>query len=79
MYFSMGQRHDYRPALKAVTAPVLVLHGALDFQPEQASRIYADAFPNAQFQVIENAGHAAFQTQPQAFAAQVTAFLKAVK
>jgi proline iminopeptidase len=53
VYFSMGQRHDYRAALAAVTAPVLVIHGANDLQPESASRLYAQAFPNARFEVIE--------------------------
>ena len=28
MYFSMGLQHDYREAMKNVTAPVLVIHGA---------------------------------------------------
>ncbi len=75
IYLGMGTRHDYRPALKAVTAPVLVLHGANDLQPEAASRLYSDAFPNARFQVIENATHFMFEEQPEAFAAAVGAFL----
>ncbi len=78
MYFSMGQRHDYRPALSRVTAPVLVLHGANDLQPEAASRAYAEAFPNAQFQVIADAGHFPFYTQPDAFGAEVETFLSAI-
>ncbi len=75
IYLGMGTRHDYRPALKAVTAPVLVLHGAGDLQPEAASRLYADAFPNARFQVIANATHFVFEEQPAEFAAAVGAFL----
>jgi proline iminopeptidase len=76
MYASMGQRHDYRAALKPVTAPVLVIHGADDLQSEAASRQYADLFPKAQFTVIENAGHFSFEQQPQQFAERVTAFLQ---
>lgn len=76
MYVSMGQRHDYRAALKKVTAPVLVLHGADDLQSEAATRLYSDTFPNAQFAVIENASHFAFQQQPEQFAQLVTDFLK---
>ncbi len=75
IYLGMGTRHDYRPALKAVTAPVLVLHGAGDLQPEAASRLYSDAFPNARFQVIDGATHFMFEEQPEAFAAAVEQFL----
>lgn len=75
LYLSMGQRHDYRSALAAVTAPALVLHGAQDLQPESASRQYVEALPDAQFQVIEAAGHFMFESQPEAFAAAVGQFL----
>ena len=76
MYVSMGQRHDYRAALEKVTAPVLVLHGADDLQSEAATRLYSDAFPNAQFAVIQNAGHFSFQQQPEQFAKLVADFLQ---
>ena len=75
MYVSMGQRHDYRQALKKVTAPVLVIHGADDLQSEAASRLYSDTFPNAQFAVIKNSSHFSFQQQPAEFAKLVTDFL----
>jgi proline iminopeptidase len=76
MYVSMGQRHDYRPALKSVTAPVLVIYGSEDLQTEAATREYADAFPNAQFVTIEGASHFAFEEQPEKFATIVGDFLK---
>ncbi len=79
MYVSMGLQHDYRAALKPVQAPVLVLHGELDLQPEKASRMYADAFPNSEFEVIQNAGHFSFNDQPEAFARVVGGFLDKVK
>jgi proline iminopeptidase len=75
MYVSMGQRHDYRDALKNVTAPVLVIHGADDLQSEAASRQYVEAFPNAEFAVIENASHFSFEQQPEQFADIVQKFL----
>ncbi|HSA99882.1 MAG TPA: alpha/beta hydrolase [Anaerolineales bacterium] len=75
-YVSMGQRHDYRLALRDVTIPVLVIHGADDLQSEAATRLYADAFPNTQFAVIENAGHFSFEEQPDRFAAIVKSFLE---
>ncbi len=79
LYMSMGTRHDYRAALKPVGAPVLVIHGTNDLQPEAASRAYADAFPNAKFQVIPNATHFPFEEQPDEFAAVVGQFLSEVK
>jgi proline iminopeptidase len=79
LYFSMGQRHNYRAAMKNVTAPVLVIHGADDLQPEEASRMYAEAFPNARFEVIGNATHFPFEEQPQEFGAIVGEFLSALR
>lgn len=76
MYVSMGQRHDYRAALKKVSAPVLVIHGADDLQSEAASRLYSDIFPNAKFAVIQNASHFSFQQQPEEFARLVEDFLQ---
>ena len=78
-YVSMGQRHDYRPALAKVAAPVLVLHGADDLQSEAASRLYVDAFPNAQFVVLDNATHSAYEEQPEAFAQTVAKFLDGIQ
>jgi proline iminopeptidase len=75
IYLGMGTRHDYRPALKGVIVPALVLHGANDLQPEAASRLYSEALPHARFQVIPNTTHFMFEEQPEAFAAAVTAFL----
>jgi proline iminopeptidase len=74
-YVSMGQRHDYRSALREVSAPVLVIHGADDLQSEAASRLYEETFPNAEFIVIENAGHFSFEEQPNDFAGIVGQFL----
>ncbi|MBN1220953.1 MAG: alpha/beta hydrolase [Anaerolineae bacterium] len=75
MYFSMGLRHDYRDALRRVSAPVLVIHGKNDLQPETVSRLYAEVFPNASFQVMDDSTHFPFEEQPEAFAAAVDKFL----
>ncbi|NOH14258.1 MAG: alpha/beta hydrolase [Chloroflexi bacterium] len=75
MYFSMGQRHDYRPALAKVSAPVLVIHGENDMQTEAQSRVYTEAFPNAEFQVIADTTHFPFYEQTESFASIVQAFL----
>jgi proline iminopeptidase len=78
-YVSMGQRHDYRSALQKVGAPVLIIHGADDLQSEAASRLYEEAFPNAEFAVIENAGHFSFEEQPGEFSEIVSQFLLKLK
>jgi proline iminopeptidase len=67
MYMSMGKRHDYRQALKSVKAPVLVVHGELDLQPEKLDRLYAECFPNSSFEVVKGAGHFMYDEQPEAF------------
>lgn len=80
LYLSMGRRHDYRDGLRAVEAPVLVVHGSEDvFQPEDGSRAYADAFPNAEFRVIEDAGHFPFYSQPDALAQIIGEFLSGLE
>ena len=78
-YVSMGQRHDYSRALADVNVPVLVIHGADDLQSESASRLYSDAFPNAEFVVIENASHFSSEQQPEQFAVIVGDFLSNLK
>ncbi len=79
MFMSMGQKHDYRAALKPVAAPALVIHGENDLQPEKASRMYAELLPRAEFQVIENSTHFPFSEQPEAFARVVGEFLSKIK
>ncbi len=74
-FLSMGRRRDYRAALGACRAPVLVLHGTEDLQPESASRRYADAFPDGRFETIPKAAHFPFQETPDAFARAVSGFL----
>jgi proline iminopeptidase len=79
-YLSMGQRHDYKQALKNVTGyvtgNVLIIHGADDLQSESASRMYAEVFTNSEFVVIPNASHFSFEEQPEEFAQTVSAFLE---
>jgi pimeloyl-ACP methyl ester carboxylesterase len=78
-YVSMGQRHDYRVALAQVDAPTLVIHGADDLQSEAISRMYATAFPKAEFAVIKEASHFSFKEQPEQFAQIIAEFLSRVK
>ncbi len=75
-YFGMGRRHDYRPALEFVIAPVLVIHGEKDLQSEKVSRMYADLFPHAEFRVIKNTSHFPFSENPEVFGNIVKKFLQ---
>jgi proline iminopeptidase len=79
MYFSMGQRHDYRPTIRAVHAPVLVVHGENDLVPERASRQYVDTFPNARLHLVKDntgrAGHFVLDHGLDELAAVVRRFL----
>ena len=77
MYMSMGKRHDYRPAMSRVTAPVLVVHGALDLQTENADRLYGSSFPNSSLALVQGAGHFMYDEQPEAFSQIVERFLNA--
>jgi proline iminopeptidase len=78
MYFSMGKRHDYRPALRQVHAPALVIHGENDVIPEDVSRMYADCLPAGRMHVIKNGrtrgGHVPFSDGPEMFAEVVRSF-----
>jgi proline iminopeptidase len=79
LYFSMGKRHDYRPALNNVQARTLIIHGEGDLVPESVSRMYADCLPNSRLHVMRNGrsrgGHFPFSEQPEGFAAVVGDFL----
>lgn len=75
-YLSLGRRHDWRDALKQVSAPVLVLHGSADLQPEAASRTYATAFPNGRLEVLKGCAHFSQTQCPDAFAEAVGRFLR---
>jgi proline iminopeptidase len=81
LYFSMGRRHDYRPALKRVQARALVIHGEGDLSPERASRTYVEWLPDARLHVMKHGrarvGHFPFSEQPEEFARVVREFLAA--
>lgn len=74
-FLSLGRRHDWRAALARVTAPVLVVHGAEDLQPEAQSRSVAALFADARFVAIPGAGHFVQEEQPGALARAVRDFL----
>ena len=63
--------------LKAVRVPTLFLWGAQDriVSPDYG-RAYASLVPDAEFELIEHAGHFPHVEQPDAFSARVTQFLE---
>jgi proline iminopeptidase len=75
LYFGIGSRNDFTPALKVVTAPVLILHGEDDFQSINVSYLYSEAFPNSRVESIADAGHFSFADQPQQFIQLLKDFL----
>ncbi|MET9103091.1 MULTISPECIES: alpha/beta fold hydrolase [Streptomyces] len=67
-----------RGALERLTAPVLVLAGALDGGPTPAlARRLAAAFPHAECAVQPGAGHYPWLDDPEWFTARIAAFLGA--
>jgi proline iminopeptidase len=81
MYFSMGQKHDYRAYMSAVKAPVLIIHGTNDLQPEASDKAFAATFSNVTYKTINETGHFPFYEKPAEFAEIIRLFLaeKAVK
>jgi proline iminopeptidase len=75
IYFSLGMQYDHRPALSAVTCPVLVLHGERDLATSEGRQDWEEALPRARVEVLREAGHFPFIEHPTEFARIVGAFL----
>ena len=71
----VGPTPDDPAVLGAISAPVLVLHGA-DTKPflTSSARYVADHVPNARIHAIPGAGHAAPLTHPEALAEALIEF-----
>lgn len=78
VYLSLGRRHDWRGSMRAVTVPVLVVHGEQDLQPRAASERIAGLFPAGRLAVVTGGGHFVFDEAPEAFAATVREFLSSL-
>lgn len=62
--------------LGEISAPVLLVAGALDTKYAEIARSMQKAIPSARLSIIPEAGHAAHFEQPEAFASVVMAFLQ---
>jgi proline iminopeptidase len=72
---SLGE-WDWRPALRAVPAPALVIHGTVDPLPLEGAREWAALLPNARLLLLEGIGHFPYVEAPGTFFAAVDAFLR---
>lgn len=66
---------DLRPGVRAVTAPVLVIHGVADVVPLAGSRDWAASYPDGRLLVMQRSGHMVHMEEPAIFFAAVEDFL----
>lgn len=71
--YNMG---DKRKQIHQLTMPFLVLKGQCDNQHWGYTREYLNLLPNAQLQVIPDAGHHIFSEQPQLYTQHILQFLE---
>lgn len=67
---------DWRPSLRAVTAPTLVIHGTEDPLPLEGAREWAAVLPNARLLLLEGIGHFPYLETPERFFGAVDEFLR---
>lgn len=77
-YWSSMAAQDFRDALKSITQPMLVIHGAESvIYPDGATEFVANAAPKGQRIVLSGAGHVPHLETPDAFFEIVEAFARA--
>lgn len=77
---AMMTRDDSSGRLSAITVPTLVIVGTDDvLTPPAMSQAMADSIPQATLAVLADAGHLSNMEQPQAFNAEVLAFLEGIR
>jgi proline iminopeptidase len=72
---SLGE-WDWRPALRRVEAPALIIHGSADVLPVESGREWAATLPNARLVLLEGVGHFPYLEAPDAFFSAVDVFLR---
>lgn len=68
---------DRRPLMRRARVPVLVLQGQCDYIPYAAAYEYADLFPEAEYRLVEGAGHILWWDRPEAYREELAGFLSA--
>jgi proline iminopeptidase len=69
--------YDWRPLLRALRSPTLVIHGELDVMPVSVAHELAALLPNAEIAVLPGSGHMPFWEAPATFFARCESFLTA--
>jgi proline iminopeptidase len=75
MFATLGA-WDFRPAARAVRAPVLTVRGSEDNIPLSGCREWVAVLPDARLLEIEGAGHYPFYERPDQFFAAAAGFLE---
>src|SRR6185503_21205982 len=76
---ALRDRADSTGLLDGVDVPTLVIAGAEDaIIPVEVQRTFAGKIPQAEFQVIEGAGHVPPMEQTEAFNGRLAGFLKSI-
>lgn len=69
--------YDWRPRLRALSVPTLVIHGEEDALPVAVSAELEALLPHAQRQLVPHSGHMPFWEAPDVFFSLVDSFLAA--
>ena len=69
--------YDWRPRLRALSVPTLVIHGEEDALPVAVSAELVALLPRAQRQLVPHSGHMPFWEAPEVFFSLVDSFLAA--
>ena len=72
---SLKKAHDPRPNLTSLQTPALIMRGECDYIPWESTLSYKQTLPNSNLIIIENAGHALTESQPDMVLAAIRAFL----
>jgi 2-succinyl-6-hydroxy-2,4-cyclohexadiene-1-carboxylate synthase len=77
--FGTGSQPSWWSALETVSCPVLLLTGALDEKFDALADVMAERLPHVTRGRVRGAGHAVHLEKPEAWLAEVTPFLEAVR
>jgi pimeloyl-ACP methyl ester carboxylesterase len=77
-YFNerLAAAYDMRPRLHEITAPTLIINGAVDFFGPHISARELSAIPGSRAVLLPDAGHWPFVEVPQRFRAELEEFLR---
>jgi proline iminopeptidase len=70
-----GEGYDWRPLLRAVSVPTLVIHGDRDLLPLSVAHEIVATLRNARLEIIPDAGHMPFWESPELFFTLTESFL----